>query len=213
MISPRKILWLSKLRIYVINSSNTIMKINRIFSLFLFFIFGVLVYPLSGSEIQIKKENRPPAEQPKFVNGNQIVKIGFDPWQIDFLAFRRGMGLLQASSPDYLQAISSFEEIIKKNPDAKDIDYPMGWALFCEAKAGKLKEALLRYRVFREKYHGWQEGGASGAVRLWDTKLDEIKEIVKSSNFEKKMEIWQEMRDLDLECEKKHGKPGPSIKE
>jgi len=158
---------------------------------------------ISSFSIDLKDFN---GKLPKFP-ATSPCQIYFEPWQIDFDTFQEAQKSLNSTPPDFEAAIRRFDELISKFPDARDLDYAYGWKTYCLAKLGKFKEALASYKIIREKFYGYVLGGASGALRLWDDKLGEVKSIIRSASSPEALETVAEMEKLDFEAEKKFGKP------
>ena len=143
----------------------------------------------------------------KSASESQSASLYFEPWQSNFDTFNAGYKLMNASEPKYQEAVDCFEKNIQSFPKAIDLDYSICWAGFCLAKLGKFEESIKYYQLMRENFYGIQTGAASGAQRLWETRLQEIRTMVETSSAPKAIDILQRMKKIDADAEKKFGPP------
>jgi hypothetical protein len=148
--------------------------------------FLVLVFGLSILFTQINGKNADPHDFPGHSMDGipaEVDQIGFEfePWQSDFGRFRQGMELLNRVPPDHAAALACFEENIRNASLAADIDYSHAWAMICLARLERWDDALNHYQILAERFPGTVEGGASGAARIWEPRLSEVRGIVASS--------------------------------
>lgn len=164
---------------------------RKFLAVIVFLVFSILL--LVGWSQKIG----PLGTSPKPADPSKQAVVFFESWQHDSERFRMGINLVLATEPKYLEALAFFEENIQLSSNTSDIDYDYYWASFCLAKLGRYEECLENYTALRKGFSGRVIGGASGALRIWDNKLDDLKTLISQETSSRTEEIVEKMRDLD----------------
>jgi tetratricopeptide (TPR) repeat protein len=171
-------------------------------ALLVLFCFAVI----GGISYQVSLTLKPP-RPPSGVRGNvgetpeeQLkATLFFESWQHDQETVRHGIALATASEPKYLEALELFRKNLQTFPKASDLDYDYFWAMYCLARLKRYNECLDYYDIMRRNFSGKVIGGASGALRIWDNKLNELKGLLLEENSSEAIDIVAKMKQLDVD--------------
>lgn len=99
------------------------------------------------------------------------------------------------SQGQYEKALQLLKENIKETPNATNLDYDYGWATICLARLCRVEELVQFYKTMRTRFDGLLQEG--GALRDWDDKLLEAKQVIASCAHSNTRAVVEELNELD----------------
>lgn len=127
-----------------------------------------------------------------------LAEIDRENLRHDRVVFDAAYNLTQKGK--YAEAVLLFEDNIAKHPNAGNIDYDYGWAMYCHAKLGNLEKAVEYYKLISERFPGWQHYGSDGAHRRWDRKQADVRKMIQESSSPDRRVLLRRLDTIDREA-------------